>query len=114
MIMSFTSIRRYLSASFIRSFWQNISDYFKRKLASGSRNVNINEVAIIVSEAKYFAFLVYNKIIGRVDLSSGSTLFWAHTDSLNAVIEIVCSWCIQLYRFMYVYDSMSNSMQLEI
>ena len=72
MIMSFTSIRRYLSASFIRSFWQNISDYFKRKLASGSRNVNINEVAIIVSEAKYFAFLVYNKIIGRVDLSSGS------------------------------------------
>ena len=111
MIMSFTSIRRYLSASFIRSFWQNISDYFKRKLASGSRNVNINEVAIIVSEAKYFAFLVYNKIIGRVDLSSGSTLFWAHTDSLNAVIESFRLYILGIYNCIDLYTYM---IQIEI
>ena len=40
-------------------------------------------MAIIVSKVKDFAFLVYSKIKGRVDLSSGSTLFMAngtHTD----------------------------------
>ena len=119
-MMSFTLIRRFLSASFIRSFWQNISDYFKRKLASGSRNVNVNEVAIIVSEVKYFAFLVYSKIKGRVDLSSGSTLFWAngtHTDSLNALIKSFRLYILGVYNCIVLCTYMivcRIDMQLEI
>ena len=72
-----TSIRRVLSVLFGVS-GKNIPDYFKRKLASCSRKGNVNEVAIILSEVqvKYFLFLVYSKIKGRVELSSGSTLFW--------------------------------------
>ena len=59
-MMSFT-IKRVLSVLFGVSN-KNIPDYLKRKLASGSRKVNVNEMAIIVSEVKYFALLVYSKI----------------------------------------------------
>ena len=61
----------------------------------------MNEVAIIVSEVKDFAFLVYSKIKGKVDLSSGSTLFLANgtqTDSLNAVIESFRLYILGVYN----------------
>ena len=93
--MSIRSIRRVaylLSAVLSGVSGKNISDYLKRNLASGSKKGNVNEAAII-------------------DLSSGSTLFWENgtqTDSLNAVIEIIFYLCIQLFRFIYIYDSLSN------
>ena len=77
-------------------------------------------MAIIVSKVKDFAFLVYSKIKGRVDLSSGSTLVLAngtHTDSLNAVIESFRLYilgvynCIDLCTYMIVCRI---DMQLEI
>ena len=61
-MMSFTSIRRVLSALFGVS-GKNIPDYFKRKLASGSRKGNVNEVAINMVLIITLSYNVYYCII---------------------------------------------------